>query len=130
MIRLRTHLVGLLCGIVWLLGPASALAGWLGFRNDTKTPLVIQTSTISDGGVTPGRPMSMYPAEVAWDNVVEPCIKNIAIYDPKQPKRPLFETKIQCGEADLFFSVQMPLPGQFKLVPAKPPSPPPRRDSR
>jgi hypothetical protein len=99
-----------LIGCALLLGlPLLARAdGWVGLRNDSKTPIVVQASTVVNNRVVPGRLVLLYPGEVAWDCVVQPCVKSIAVYDPQQANRPLFEKKVPCGTVDLFFAVQVP----------------------
>lgn len=108
-------------------GPGPARAAWLGLRNDTKAPIVIQTSTVVNNMPCAGRPLVLYPGEVTWDCVVQPCVKDITICDAKT-KKPIVEKKgTACGTTDVFFSIQQGAPGQMKLVPTMPPTPPPRR---
>lgn len=102
--------------------PAAAHAAWFGLRNDTKSPLSVQTSNIINNAPGPGKFLTLYPGEVAWDSVVQQGVKHVAIHDGK--KRLLYEGKIPCGNSDLFFSMQMTPAGKVILVPAMPP---PRR---
>jgi hypothetical protein len=99
--------------------PASAQAAWIGLRNDTQNPIIVQTGTVVNNTVAPGRPMTLNPGEVAWDCVLKPCVKCIGIYDSKT-KQSLYEKKFPCS-GDLFYSVQMNAQGKVILVPAQPP---------
>lgn len=124
---IRATWVGVLACTALAAVPGPSPAAWLGLRNDTKTPIIIQTATVVNNQPCPGRPLVLYPGEVTWDCVVQPCIKDIAICDAKT-KKPIFEKKgTACGTTDLFFSVQSATPGQMKLTPTTPPTPPPRR---
>ncbi|MBV9121784.1 MAG: hypothetical protein JO112_00310 [Planctomycetes bacterium] len=89
-----------LLGLV--LGAAPARAGWLGFRNDTESPLLIQINNVDRSG----KAQLLYPGEVAWTCVVQPAPKVIRIYQAKLPRRLLREDKVFCGQEDLFFSVR------------------------
>ncbi len=123
---------------VW---PALSDAGWLGLRNDTAVPIVVQGASIVNGLPRRGKPQLLYPGEVAWECILIPGNKLIEVYDPKQPRRPpLHQETITCGADDLFYSIQLDPPpktdkppprGQapalpkYKLVPDKPTGPPP-----
>jgi hypothetical protein len=85
-----------------VLGTGPARAGWLGFRNDTETPLVLQINNVDRSG----KAQLLYPGEVAWTCVVQPAAKVIRIYQAKLPRRLLREEKVFCGREDLFFSVR------------------------
>lgn len=95
----------LLAAVLLGLWPAISNGGWLGLRNDTPAVIVVQQSYIVNNKVVPGRPLVLYPGEVNWDSVVQPCVRTIAVYDPRQPQRPLYENKLTCGTHDLFFTV-------------------------
>lgn len=95
--------------------PAAAPAGWLGLRNDTAAVLVVQQSHVVNNKVTLGRPLVLYPGEVNWDSVVQPCVRTIAVYDLRQPQRPLYENKVSCGGPDLLYSVKPSGAGQVQF---------------
>ena len=109
------------------LAPAASSAAWFGLRNDTKAPIVVQTGVMVNNKLAPGRPQVLYPGEVAWDSTMKPCIKIIAIYDPKNPKQPLLQKAVPCGPTDVFLSVNTAPPAQIILTPATPPPTPKRR---
>jgi hypothetical protein len=123
--------------------PAAGQAAWLGFRNDTKMPVVVQGATVLPRNIVRrGAPHLLYAGDVAWDPILQPGPKVITVYDANNPKRVLYQGTIVCGALDLFFSLQIdpppppppppkgqrpppPPPPRVKLVPAKPPNPPP-----
>jgi hypothetical protein len=124
---LRTVWLGLAALLLTTLTPAVSSAAWFGLRNDTKVPIVVQTGVMINNKLVPGRPAVLYPGEVAWDCAVKPCIKVIAIYDPKNPKVPLLQKTMPLGPIDVFLSVKTPAPGVITLTPATPPPNPKRR---
>lgn len=119
-----------LCG-AW---PQSAHAAWLGFRNDIPGPVVVQGANVVNNVIRRGKPLPLNPTEIAWDQVPQPGNRLITVYDTRTG-RVLFQGVIPVAAADLFFSIQLdlnPIPPapdkgpRVKLVPTKPPSPPPR----
>jgi hypothetical protein len=131
---LRLALLGL---AALALAPAEASAAWLGFRNDTQFPIVVQGASVVNGNLRRGKPQLLYPGEVFWESIVVPGKKVVEVYDPKQPRRPaLHQEGIDCGATDQFFSIQYEAakpaskgqpatPAKFKFVPDTPPGPPP-----
>jgi hypothetical protein len=125
-------LVGVIC-------PAAADAGWLGLRNDTGAPIVVQGASLVNNVMRRGRPQLLFPGEVTWEAILIPGKKVIEIYDPKLPKHPpVHQEIIPVAGADLFYSIQLdappkaPVPAavKFKFVPTKPPTPPPANPRR
>jgi hypothetical protein len=106
--------------------PAGSQAAWFGLRNETGAAIVVQTGVVVDKAVMPGRPLIIYPNEVAWDAAIKPCVKCVAIADPANPKKVLFSANVPVGAGDVFLAVKMVAPGQFRLVPAPPPAKRPR----
>lgn len=106
--------------------PVRSEAAWFGLRNETGAAVVVQTGVVVDKAVMPGRPLVLYPNEVAWDPVIKPCVKCVAIADPSNPKKILFSANVPVGPGDAFFAVKMIAPGQYRLVPAIPPAKRPR----
>jgi hypothetical protein len=86
--------------------PVVALAGSIGFRNDTKGPVIVQGMSIINGVVRQGKRLTLQPGDVAYDTVVVPGNKLIIVRDAKQPTRTLYQGTIQCGRNNLFFSVK------------------------
>ena len=129
----------LLAVAVLAVAPALAEAAWLGFRNDTKSPVIVQGASAGAGGVRRGKPHLLYPGDVSWDRLIQPGNKLITIYEYEnnKPNRILFQGTVPALGGDLFFSIQAevvptdpkaaaPAPPKVKLVPARPPTPPPR----
>jgi hypothetical protein len=129
-------LTGLLALASGLSLPGAA-PGWLGVRNDTGAPVVVQTATVVNNTVRRGKPQLLQPGEVALDALCGPSVKRVTVYDPKRPNQPLFQDDVTCKGDDLFFSLRPeavpvvkvgmppppPAPPTLKLVPAKPPPP-------
>jgi hypothetical protein len=122
--RLRTCWLSLLALAALAASPALTQAGWFGVRNDTGAPVVIQSGVVVNGKVVPGRPLVLAPNEIAWDPVLKPVVKCVAIADPKNPKKILLQTNFPCGPGDAFLSLKMPAAGQYNLAPAQLPKKP------
>jgi hypothetical protein len=113
MTRRRTAEVVGLCGAVLfgLLLPIAAEAAWVGFRNDTGVPILVQgASVVNNNQLRRGRARLLLPGEVYWDNILLPGKKIIFIADAQQPTRILSQDAIIVAGADLFFSVQLEPP--------------------
>lgn len=135
--RYGAGLIGLLAaGLIGLLVPAVAEAAWVGFRNDTGSPILVQGASVVNNQLRRGKPRLLLPGEVYWDCILLPGRKLIIVADAQQPNVTLYQDFIIVAAADLFFSVQkdMPLPlkqapksrtpppaPKAKLVPTKPP---------
>lgn len=124
--RIRPAWFALLALVAIAATPATSQAAWLGLRNETGAPIVVQTGVVANNAMTPGRPIVIYPNEVAWDCALKPCVKAIAIADPKNPKQVLLQVNVPVGPGDVFLAVKMIGPGQYRLVPAPPPAKRPR----
>jgi len=109
--------------------PACAEAGWLGYKNDTPAVIVVQSGSMVNNQVRLGKAHILYPGEIAWDAVTAPGLRQVSVFDPKQPTRPLHRDVVNSQNID-FLSVQIftpppikgqPQPAQIRFVPAKPP---------
>lgn len=111
---------------ICLITPATVDAAWLGFRNELKTPLVIQTQNVVNGVPTKEKPrvLVLAPGEISIDPVIQPVQKLIEIRDPKT-NRVLFR-EIRPVTKDTFFSLQLNPPDKVKLVETQLPLPPQR----
>jgi len=110
--------------------PACADAAWLGYKNDTPAIIVVQSASMVNNQVRLGKAHMLYPGEIAWDAVTAPGLRQISVFDPKQPTRPLHRDVVNSQALDIFLSVQIatqpaakgqPQQPQIKFVPAKPP---------
>jgi hypothetical protein len=104
-------------------GSGRASAGWLSFRNDTRSTLVIQEIVVVNGQARRGPQRQLYPGEVAVESVSRPGVKHLLIIDPKQPSTPLLRTEVSYTTADQIYSIRLespPVAGaqpRCKLVP-------------
>jgi hypothetical protein len=114
----------LLAVLVLGAAPAASQAGWLGFRNDTKNAVIVQTGVPVGALVRWGRPKVLQPGEVAWDVVLQPGLRRVQVFDANQ--KPLYQDTIRCV-GDLFYSIQLNPAGGVKLTPIKAPMAPPGR---
>jgi hypothetical protein len=101
--------------------PAASQAGWLGFRNDTKNAVIVQTGVPVGALVRWGRPKVLQPGAIAWDAVLQPGLRRVQVFDANQ--KPLYQDTIRCV-GDLYYSVQDDPAGGVKLVPIKTLKPP------
>jgi hypothetical protein len=140
-----TAVVCLLALLVVAAEPARATAAWLGFRNDTKVPVIVQGATVQRIGqrtiVRRGKAVGLSPGDVSWEPILELGNRIITVTEANPPGRVLYQGIVPILGNDLFFSIQLdpppppakgekPLPPRVKLVPAKPPMPPRPRMSR
>jgi hypothetical protein len=110
-----------------------AEAAWVGFRNDTTAILHIQPAIIVNNAILKGRQIVLLPGQMSWE-LLPAGPGRLTILDARQPVRILYDENIIIGNIDVFFSLQLDvqvLPGgmqapRVKLVPARPPAPPPR----
>jgi hypothetical protein len=122
MIRLaKVWILGLLAMVILAAAPASSWAGWLGFRNDLKAPVVIRSSVVTNRGVVPGRPKALVAGEVAWDSVLLPGNRVIQVFDANNSE--IYRKTIPVV-GDLFFSIQSDPKSGVQLVPIKATVPP------
>ena len=108
MMRSRMKLVWL--GLAVALGmatcPVAALAGALGFRNDTNGPVIVQGMSIIRGQIRAGKRHVLQPGDVGWDQIVAPGNKLIVISDAKQPTKTLYQNTIQFLGNTQFYSIK------------------------
>ena len=84
--RFRRFRHSLVLAILFALaGPADA--GWLGFRNDTASTLVIQETGAAG---RPGKPHKVFANETVRDASSAGPQRTFAIFDPAKPDRPLY----------------------------------------
>jgi hypothetical protein len=80
--------------------------GWLGFRNDTNSPIIVQGISIINRVPRQGPRHVLQPGQESWDVMIAPGNKMIIIADAKQPTRTLLQPTVNYAGADLFFSIQ------------------------
>jgi len=117
-----------LCGAL----PATAEAAWMGYTNGTNMVVLVQGSSQAPNAmIRRGPPHQINPKEAAWDQV-QPGVKTITIFDPRQPNKIFFHGQVTVGDKDVFFAIQPDGVGpdkvpRVKLVPVAPPANMPRR---
>src|SRR5262245_60855437 len=82
------------------------VAGWMGYRNDSKAALVVQVTFTVNNQERRCPPHLMNPREVAADQVFGAGPKNITVFDPKSGKT-LGRLTVPFNGKDLFFVVQV-----------------------
>lgn len=73
-----------------------AVAGWMGFRNDTSDAIVVQETITVNGQPKPGRPQRLTAGEAIRDNQCIGGQRHFSIYDPKNPDQPVFTGNLAC----------------------------------
>jgi hypothetical protein len=109
--------------VVGLVVPTSVNAAWLGYRNDTTVPVIIQSAVVVNNQLRWGKPHTLFPGEVAWDAVPAPGARIIGVFDPKQNNQPVYQEPVTVGLVDIFLSLQMVTPPQIPGRPRQPPQP-------
>lgn len=87
---------GLLGGCLLLWFAEGALAGWVTIKNQTGQTLIIQETFTVAGQARRGKPIQLVAGETVREFLPLPTIKNVEIYDPKNPSRPLWTGKLPC----------------------------------
>src|SRR6266568_4340942 len=100
---------------------AADAAGLVGYRNDMNQAVVVQSSVTSDGRTSLSKPQTLYPGEVALDNLAFVGTRRITVYDTKNTKVVLFQGDVTNSD-DALYSIQ----SKASTVPIKgqPPAPP------
>ncbi|MFL5329593.1 MAG: hypothetical protein ACJ8C4_11820 [Gemmataceae bacterium] len=106
--------------ILGVIAPASQ-AAWLGYKNETKAPMVVQTTVVVNNQIVRGKAHVLYPNEIAWDNIPAPGSRQISIYDPKANNKLIHQDTITIGNLDIFLSARMETPAQQPNKPAPQP---------
>lgn len=87
--------------------PTHALAGSLGFQNDTAGAVMVQGSTVdAQGRPHFGQPHKLNPTEKASEKSA-PGVKNIVIYDPANPKIIYYSGAVNVGARDDVYSIHV-----------------------
>jgi hypothetical protein len=95
----------------WLLlggllgGPEGLHAATIGFRNDTKIPVIVQGMGIVNNVVVQGRRHTLQPGAICYERILVPGQKIIIVVDARQPTRVLFRGTVNVARNDLFFSI-------------------------
>ena len=91
-------------GLAWVAVPAlpsfANAASWLGYKNDTGSPVIIQSAIIVNSQLRWQKPHSLFPGEVAWDAIAAPGPRVIGVFDPKQNNRLIYQEGVTIGVAE------------------------------
>lgn len=85
-----------------LTAAGDAQAAWLGFRNDTSTPLSIQIST----GGRIGASITLNPGETTWNFVPDDSVSNVVVSNSKMAVLVRFETTVVTRQTDVLYAIQ------------------------
>lgn len=75
-------------GLVLILGllanaaPAAAQTQWNGYRNETKTPVLVQFLRADGQGAPMGPPVMLYPNEVRWEAISDNAPRMMLVRQP------------------------------------------------
>jgi hypothetical protein len=90
----------LLTCLVCLTYGGRATAGWMGFRNDTSTTLIIQETVPAGGGTRPGKPQKIFANETVRETPPAGGQRAFTIADAAKPDKPLFNGKLASPPAN------------------------------
>ncbi len=119
--NLSQKTLGVLACCVGLLAPSLASAAWLGYKNDTAAPIVVQTSIKVNDKIVRGKQHLLYPGECAWDNIATSGQQQITIMDPKANNKVVGQENINVANQNVLLSLQWQAQPQ---PPGRPPVPP------
>jgi hypothetical protein len=109
-------------GLIALAVPASASAGWMGFRNDTNLTLVVQEVVVVNKQVRTGKPQRLASGDVIRDSQVCPSgERRFSIYDLRNTKRPLLTDDFACpqGGENVLYTIRIDAKGQLSVESVK-----------
>jgi len=88
----------------------------IGFRNDLKTPIIVQGVSLVNKMQRRGQPFLVNPGKTVWDNNLPPgTLRIYTIYDANQQRILIQNIPINVQKADQFF-VTRPVPGRLGQV--------------
>jgi hypothetical protein len=99
--------------------PSSVLAEGITFRNDLKTPIIVQGASVFKGVLVKGQPIVIQPGQSAVDAKLAPGKRTIVISDANVPGRVLHRQVILFNGNDLDVTVTTAPTGTIGLVPTK-----------
>jgi len=100
---------------------STAHAGWLGYKNESTVPVVVQTSTVVNNVIVRGKAHTLYPGEIAWDNIPAPAVRQLSVFDAKNNNKLILQDTVTLVNRDVFLSVRSETPAQQPGKPAPQP---------
>lgn len=90
-----------------LLLPSTAEASWLGFRNDSRLVLTVQTYTESRQGNRLGVPHLLHPGETSWEWAEAHCSRRLHVRSGTAPRTLLLQgVELSVKSSDALFAIQ------------------------
>jgi hypothetical protein len=117
------RLGGILALALLALLPQCTGAAGICFRNELKSPVVVQGGTVVNGMLRRGQPLIVYPGRLAWDSRLPRGTRIVTIYDANQPARVLFRDTVEVTNQDQAFAVRQGPGNTIRLVPVPLPGP-------
>jgi hypothetical protein len=106
------------------LAPAPGRTETIALRNDTRTAVRVDASSVFAGRVFRTRQILLNPKAATVPGIMLPGDKIITIRDANVPTRILFQGTIPVGTADQGFLIQTDVSPRVKLMPTSFPLPP------
>jgi hypothetical protein len=78
----------------------------IGFRNDLKTPVIVQGMSLVGNMQRRGQPFLVGPGKTVWDNNLPMGIRYYTIYDANQQRILLRDSMVRVQTADQFFVIR------------------------
>jgi hypothetical protein len=100
----------------------SADASWMTIRNDTKQTVVVQETTLVNGQVRRGKPITLLPGESFREFLAGPTVKKIDVLDIQNANRPLWSGSLNCKDEAQTYSIA----GSGGTIAVRPVAPVPR----
>ncbi len=100
--------------------PAGAQAEALQFRNDTKSPIIVQAACVVRGVLRRDRPYLLKPGD-STPGIVLPGNKVVTVYDGLHPNKVVFKGAVAGGATDQAFTIDPDPTGGIMIAPQPPP---------
>jgi hypothetical protein len=110
---------GLVCALFFAV-VSSSVAGWFGFRNDTKGQVVVQETITVNGVARPGKPESLNSGDSVRDSQICPNNqRKFTIYDPKG--NVLYTNTLPCPgmNENILYVIKTDTKGKITVEPVK-----------
>jgi hypothetical protein len=91
----------------WQDAQGQAPGAGIGFRNDLKTPVIVQGVSVVNNMQRRGQPFLVNAGKTVWDNNLPPGTRYYSIYDANQASRILLRDRaVRVQTADQFFGIR------------------------
>ena len=104
--------------LVMAVAPATADGGWMGFRNDTRTTLIIQESVAVGTTSRPAKPQKIYSDETIRDHPsISKAQRRFSIADAAHPDTVLYSGTFPCPPANenVLFVIKLSKRGKLAI---------------